>query len=105
VDDFLKENPKIRTIELSTVSQVNIGNLKQLACELFTDYKLKQDTGNEKANKILSRMHIAIPKKRDDVERTPVRPDLDPMEERKVVTAKDLQEELGGAGVFFIPSQ
>jgi len=50
-------------------------------------------------------MHIAVPKKRDELERTPVKPDLSIMTDEKRVTAKELQEEMGGAGVFFIPSQ
>lgn len=63
--------PQIRKIELSTLTQLNIGELKKLACELFTEYKLKLDNNEEKTNKILQRMQIAQPKKRDDIQRKP----------------------------------
>lgn len=51
-------------------------------------------------------MHIATPKKRDDIERKPFIPagitvnSNDSMGNETTVTAKDLQEEMGGAGVF-----
>lgn len=37
IQNFLNENPKIKTIELSTFMQDNIGKLKELACECFTE--------------------------------------------------------------------
>lgn len=75
--------------------------MKTLACELFTEYKLKLDEGNEKANKILSRIHIATPKKRDGVNRKSINPtDMSNISDPQKVTAKDMQEEIGGAGVF-----
>jgi len=54
-------------------------------------------------------MHVAMPKKRDEIERKAFIPvglsdNGSSMDEPKV-TAKDLQEEMGGAGVFYIPNQ
>lgn len=106
LNQIFKDFPQIRHIELSTLTQYNIGELKKIACELFTEYKLKQDNNEEKTNKILSRMHIATPKKRDDIERKPFIPagvsviNNEKMGTETTVTAKDLQEEMGGAGVF-----
>lgn len=97
----MQEFNNIRTIQLSTLNSFNIGEVKTLACELFTEYKLKADEGSEKANKILSRMHIAIPKKRDNIERNIVNPmDIMDIGPQCKISSKDLQEELGGAGVF-----
>jgi hypothetical protein len=51
-------------------------------------------------------MHIATPKKRDDIERKPFIPagvtdnNNSALRTETTVTAKDLQEEMGGAGVF-----
>jgi len=71
LNQIFKDFPQIRKIELSTLTQLNIGELKKLACELFTEYKLKLDNNEEKTNKILQRMQIAQPKKRDDIQRKP----------------------------------
>lgn len=111
LNQIFKDFPQIRKIELSTLTQFNIGELKKLACELFTEYKLKQDNNEEKTNKILQRMQIAQPKRRDGIERKPYLPagyslsNPDSNMDEPVVTAKDLQEEMGGAGVFYIPNQ
>lgn len=110
LNQIFKDFPQIRKIELSTLTQMNIGELKKLACELFTEYKLKQDNNEEKTNKILARMHVAQPKKRDEILRKPFLPagysiNPDSNMDEPVVTAKDLQEEMGGAGVFYIPNQ
>lgn len=100
VQNFFKEFPKLKQITLSTHNHENIGELKTIACELFTQYKLNADEGNEKSNKILSRIHIAQPQKRDNRVRSTVNPnDLVTLSTSKV-TAKDMQEEIGGAGVF-----
>jgi hypothetical protein len=37
INQFMQEFNKIRTIELSILTQQNIGELKKLACELFTE--------------------------------------------------------------------
>lgn len=55
-------------------------------------------------------MHVAQPKKRDEILRKPFLPagysiNPDSNMDEPVVTAKDLQEEMGGAGVFYIPNQ
>lgn len=48
-------------------------------------------------------MHIAQPQRRDEMHRGAVTPDS--MAEASKVTAKNMQEEMGGAGVFYIPNQ
>jgi nucleolar GTP-binding protein len=49
-------------------------------------------------------MHIAQPKRRDDLNRAPIEVKVS-SNMTESVTAKQMQEEMGGAGVFFIPSQ
>jgi hypothetical protein len=37
LNQIFKDFPQIRKIELSTLTQHNIGELKKIACELFTE--------------------------------------------------------------------
>lgn len=48
-------------------------------------------------------LYVAMPKKRDNVERNPVSVDFSQKIKKK--TIKEIQEENGGAGVFDIPLQ
>lgn len=51
----------------------------------------------------VSGLYVAMPKKRDNVERPAVQVDLSKKVQKK--TIREIQEENGGAGVFDIPLQ
>jgi nucleolar GTP-binding protein len=69
------------------------------------DYRLTQKGKDpKKAEALMSRLHITMPKKRDNIERAPLIPDTVKRGLKKTgPTVKDLQEEFGGAGNFYIP--
>jgi len=99
INNLLNEIKQLRIIEISSKNNYNTEELKKLACELFTEYKLKQNDSSDKINNILSRMHITTPNKRDNIKRVPVqKPTL--MNDDNKLTAKDMQDECGGSGVF-----
>jgi hypothetical protein len=52
----------------------------------------------------MNRLHVAQPKKRDNLDRSSVIPETVVMGVKKSgPTIKELQEEFGGAGNFYIP--
>ena len=52
----------------------------------------------------MNRLHVAQPKKRDNMDRSPLIPETVTLGLKKTgPTIKDLQEEFGGAGNFYIP--
>lgn len=69
------------------------------------DHRLTQKAKDpKKAEQILNRLHVAQPKKRDNYDRAPAIPDSVVNGVKKVgPTIKELQEEFGGAGNFYIP--
>jgi nucleolar GTP-binding protein len=91
------------------------------------EYRLGEKAKDEgKLEKIMNRVHVAMPSKRDNIERPPHIPErilekrkeyltkelthtdiVKQMEEERKnrITIKDLQEKNGGSGVFFIPLQ
>lgn len=92
-------------IQMSNQSGDGISDVKQKACDILLDYRLTQKAKDpKKAESIMNRLHISQPKKRDNVERPPVIPETVLQGVKKQgPTIKELQEEFGGAGNFYIP--
>lgn len=92
-------------IQMSNSSGDGISDVKQKACDILLDHRLTQKAKDpKKAEQILNRLHVAQPKKRDNFDRAPAIPDSVVNGVKKVgPTIKELQEEFGGAGNFYIP--
>jgi nucleolar GTP-binding protein len=69
------------------------------------DHRLTQKAKDpKKAEAIMNRLHISQPKKRDNVDRPALIPETAKLGVKKTgPTIKELQEEFGGAGNFYIP--
>ena len=94
-------------IQMSNISGDGIHDVKSRACDILLDHRLTMKAKDpKKAEAILNRLHIATPKKRDNVDRPIVVPQtvIDGVK-KTGPTVKDLQEEYGGAGVFYIPTE
>ena len=90
---------------MSNISGDGIADVKSKACDILLDHRLTQKAKDpKKQDAILNRMHIAQPKKRDNVDRPTCIPDtvLNGVK-KEGQTVKQLQEEFGGAGNFYIP--
>lgn len=92
-------------IQMSNQSGDGISDVKQKACDILLDHRLTQKAKDpKKAEQIMNRLHVSQPKKRDNVDRAPVIPDSVVAGVKKQgPTIKELQEEYGGAGNFYIP--
>lgn len=94
-------------IQMSNINGEGISDVKTKACDILLDHRLTQKAKDpRKAEQILNRLHIADPKKRDNVERSSDIPDTVLQGVKKTgPTVKELQEEYGGAGNFYIPPE
>ena len=92
-------------IQMSNSSGDGISDVKQKACDILLDHRLTQKAKDpKKAEQIMNRLHVAQPKKRDNMDRAAVIPETVSLGIKKTgPTIKDLQEEFGGAGNFYIP--
>ena len=92
-------------IQMSNVTKNGIEDVKTKACDILLDHRLTQKAKDpKKAEAILNRLHIAEPKKRDNVPRPEIIPDSFRQGIKKQgKTILELQEEFGGAGNFDIP--
>lgn len=92
-------------IQMSNQSGDGIGDVKQKSCDILLDHRLTQKAKDpKKAESIMNRLHVAAPKKRDNVDRAPEIPDSVIAGVKKTgPTIKEVQDEFGGAGNFYIP--
>eukprot|EP01022_Parablepharisma_sp_SALTPOND_P034376 TRINITY_DN914_c0_g1_i1.p2 TRINITY_DN914_c0_g1~~TRINITY_DN914_c0_g1_i1.p2 ORF type:complete len:641 (+),score=107.04 TRINITY_DN914_c0_g1_i1:3845-5767(+) len=101
-------------ISMSNKNGEGIDDLKSRACDILLDFRFSQKSENAgKMRAIENRLHVAIPQKRDNIERPPQIPESvlaarqkmesgQEGEEAKGKTVKDAQEEEGGAGVYYV---
>ena len=92
-------------IQMSNQSGDGISDVKQKSCDILLDYRLTQKAKDpKKAEALMNRLHITQPKKRDNLERPAIVPETVKQGLKKQgPTIKELQEEFGGAGNFYIP--
>jgi len=102
-------------ITMSNKSGDGIAELKSKACDILLDFRFAQKSENAgKMHAIENRLHMAVPHKRDDKERPAVIPEsvvaarqkmqegAEKEQKKSKRTIKDIQEEEGGAGVFYV---
>lgn len=113
IDRFVEEN-NLKVIQLSNNIGDTIFQVKQSACDLLLDYRLKNEDKHVGRNKLLKMeedylkgITIFRPKDNRDVKDRPsfVPSNFSTASERVDPTIKEMQEEHGGAGVFYLPPQ
>ena len=96
---------------MSNKTKEGIDEVKSKACDILLEYRFVQKSENAtKMRSIENRLHVAMPKKRDDKDRPPQTPEsvllerqkMGTEEEVKKKTVKEIQEEEGGAGTFHV---
>ncbi|PKI85440.1 Nucleolar GTP-binding protein 1 [Malassezia vespertilionis] len=106
-----ESNGNVQLKEISTFTDQGIMDLKQTACETLLATRVEGKIRGPKGDAITNRLHVAVPQRRDDVERKPYVPAAIAEGTRKKYslddparfrTEKDVQEEQGGAGVHNI---
>jgi len=97
------ENDGIPMLTMSTVTDEGVMEVKQTACDTLLEYRIESKIHAKKVDSILNRLHVAMPKERDEKKRPPCIPESvmrdKAMEEMKEIVRrkleKDLEEELG----------
>lgn len=94
-------------IQMSNQSGDGIADVRAKACDILLDHRLTLKAKDpKKAEAIMNKLHISQPKKRDNIQRESTIPDTVIKGVKKTgPTVKELQEEYGGAGNFYIPEE
>ncbi|XP_011177879.1 nucleolar GTP-binding protein 1 [Zeugodacus cucurbitae] len=99
----LQEDKNVPVMFTSTVSEEGVMEVKTEACERLLSYRVEQKMRTKKVDNILNRLHVAVPKPRDEKEREPCIPEqaLARLEknaekaERKRKLERDIEDEMG----------
>jgi nucleolar GTP-binding protein len=93
-------------VPMSTLTEEGVSHVKTVACDRLLASRVEVKLKSKRVHDVADRLHVAMPKQRDAVSRPPCIPSgveearmrRDAGERKK--TEKDLQEEMGGAGVY-----
>lgn len=98
----LENDENIPVMQMSTVTDIGVNEVKVEACERLLSYRVDQKMRTKKVDGILNRLHVALPQERDNVKRPPCIPDnvlekkfKASIEKSKRKLEKDLEMELG----------
>lgn len=97
----IEEDPNITVMEMSTVSDEGVIEVKTEACERLLSYRVDQKMRTKKVDGVLNRLHVAMPKPRDDKVRAPCIPESVlakrqlKQEKRKRKLERDIELEMG----------
>jgi nucleolar GTP-binding protein len=100
----LEEDSSVTLMQMSTATEIGVSEVKNEACERLLCFRVDQKMRTKKVDGILNRLHVAMPKERDEKVRPPCIPEA--VLERKVAMEgqeqkrkrkleKEIAEELG----------
>ncbi|KZV89387.1 GTP binding protein 4 [Exidia glandulosa HHB12029] len=96
----------------SCYNEEGVMDVKNTACDALLAHRVENKLKGSKVNAIANRIHVAVPKPRDDVVRAPFIPDtvlsrkkFDKDDPERPKLERDIQEENGGAGVHSIDTK
>ncbi|CRL03074.1 CLUMA_CG016140, isoform A [Clunio marinus] len=95
-------DPDVPVLQMSTVSEEGVMEVKTEACERLLGFRVDQKMRTKKVDNILNRLHVAMPEKRDNKERPPFIPEnvlmkkeINEAIKEKHKLEKDIEEEMG----------
>lgn len=95
----IEQDENIPLMQMSTVTELGVNEVKVEACERLLSYRVDQKMRTKKVDGILNRLHVAMPQERDNVERPACIPDgvLEKKFKQSIKRKleKDLEMELG----------
>ena len=110
--DEIKSHVDVTAVHVSCYSDEGVNDVKTAACDKLLAHRVENKLKGTKINTVVSRIHVAEPKPRDDVVREPFVPEAvksrrkyDPEDPMRRKLEKDLEAEGGGAGVYNIDTK
>jgi nucleolar GTP-binding protein len=96
----LREDSDVTVMEMSTVTDLGVMEVKTEACERLLSFRVDQKMRSKKVDGLLNRLHVAVPKPRDDKPRPPCIPESvlvkrQAKESRKRKLERDIELEEG----------
>ena len=99
----------VKVVQASCHTEEGVMDVRNTACDALLARRVEAKLKGSKINHIANRIHVAMPKPRDDIVRTPFIPDAaktrkkyDPNDPEKRKLERDIEAEEGGPGVYNI---
>jgi nucleolar GTP-binding protein len=96
------DDDSVLVVEASTYSEEGLMEVRNKACELLLAHRVEQKLRGNRIEAVANKIHVAVPQKRDDVERTPFIPDAvksrvkyDAEDPNRRKLEKDTEQEMG----------
>lgn len=109
--DTILADKSVTVVEASTYTEEGIMNVRNTACDALLAHRVEQKLQGSRIEMVANKIHVAIPQKRDDVERKPFIPDTvahkvkyDKEDPNRPRTERDYEQELdhSGMGVYSV---
>lgn len=108
VDEVINDEG-VKLVQASCHTEEGVMDVRNTACDALLAHRVEAKLKGSKINQVANRIHVAMPKPRDDIVRAPFIPnaiksrkkyDLNDPERRRL--ERDLEAEEGGPGVYNI---
>ena len=106
VDSILSDKSVLH-VEASCYSEEGVMAVRNVACEALLAARVEQKLKGTRINAVANRIHVAMPVKRDELERKPFIPDAikdrkkyDKMDPDRVLLERDEEQALDGIDIF-----
>jgi len=67
--------PQVKLMTMSTMTEIGVADVKQTACDLLLSQRVEQKVVSKDIKNTLNRLHVAVPKPRDEKVRAPSIPE------------------------------
>lgn len=108
VDQIINDS-SVKLLQVSCHTEEGVMDVRNAACDALLAHRVEVKLKGTKINQIANRIHVAMPKPRDDIKREPFIPEAvlnrrkyDPNDPERRKLEKDIETEEGGAGVYNI---
>lgn len=104
IDDLVDDPEEIPIMQMSTVTEKGVIEVKTEACERLLGYRVDQKLKAKKIEGVLNRLHVAMPEKRDEKDRPACIPEAvlaaraanaDKLARRQRKLEKEIEQEMG----------
>lgn len=107
--DQIIEGDNVKVVQASCHTDEGVMDVRNAACDALLAHRVEVKLKGNKLNQVANRIHVAMPKPRDDIKREPYIPEAvlnrrkyDPNDPERRKLEKDIEPEQGGAGVYNI---
>lgn len=108
VDQIINDDG-VKVVQASCHTEEGVMEVRNAACDALLAHRVESKLKGNKINQIANRIHVAMPKPRDDIKREPYIPEAvlnrrkyDPNDPARRKLEREIEAEEGGAGVYSI---